>query len=60
MEEFRICLNCSYARGFHFSLKKENDNIKIILVCPECGSSYSIGLNEQRINEIKPEPGAVY
>ncbi len=60
MEDFRTCLNCSYARGFHFSLKKENDSIKVILICPECGSSYSIGLTEDRISEIKPISGEVY
>ncbi len=60
MEELRTCPNCSYARGFHFSLKKKDNSIQIVLICPECGSAYAIGLNEDRISEIKPEAVATY
>jgi predicted RNA-binding Zn-ribbon protein involved in translation (DUF1610 family) len=60
MEEFRKCLNCGYERGFHSSFKKEEKGFRVIFICPECGSSFDIGLIETRIDELNPEKGKTY
>ncbi|HSV96265.1 MAG TPA: hypothetical protein VLM75_04940 [Spirochaetota bacterium] len=60
MDEFRICPNCGYARGFHASFRKEKEGLMVIFICPECGSSYDIGLFENRISELDPRRGDSY
>jgi transcription elongation factor Elf1 len=60
MEEFRICPTCQYKRGFHSIFKKVKDKIKVIFICPNCGSSYDLGINEERIKEINPIKGDKY
>jgi len=40
---FRKCENCGYDRGFHLSLKKEDEGHRVILICPECGTMYDVG-----------------
>ena len=52
MSELRVCSNCGYDRGFHSSYKEEDGKVKVIFICPECGSKYDIGLIEERIKEI--------
>jgi len=42
-EEFRVCLECGYERGFHVSFQKEGVERKIILICPNCGARYDVG-----------------
>jgi len=59
MEEFRFCQNCGYKRGFHSSFKKEQDKIKVIFICPECGSSYDLGIFSN-ISDIVPKMGEKY
>lgn len=45
-EEFRICPACGANRGFHISfVRKENEIINIVLICPECGKRYSVDWN---------------
>ena len=44
-EEFRICPNCGYQRGFHVSFipKEGKKLLRLVLICPSCGSRYEIG-----------------
>jgi DNA-directed RNA polymerase subunit RPC12/RpoP len=60
MDEFRICPTCSYKRGFHSSFRKEGDKIKVIFICPQCGSSFDLGIFEDRISDIKIKQGDTY
>ncbi len=60
MEEFRVCPNCGYTRGFHSSFFKEENGFRIIFICPECGASYDIGLIEARVSEVEPKRGKDY
>jgi len=54
MEEFRRCQKCGYSRGFHSSFKKEGDKVKVIYICPDCGSAYDLGIYVP-INDINPK-----
>jgi len=58
--EFRICPNCGYGRGFHVSLKKAGDGYSVVLICPECGSAWDIGLIEERIKILEPRKDGEY
>jgi rubredoxin len=60
MEEFRICPDCGYGRGFHTSFQKEGDIFRIIFICPECGSSFDLGLFQPELKEINPVKGETY
>lgn len=60
MDEFRICSVCRYKRGFHTSFKKENDKIKVIFICPNCGSSFDLGIVNEKISELNPKRGETY
>jgi len=60
MEEFRVCPNCSYERGFHVYFKKNKGKIKICLICPNCGQSYDLGWSTSTIKSFKAEKGAGY
>lgn len=53
-EEFRVCPECGYERGFHSSLQSRNPNTdgrtrhtkvvyRVILICPECGGQFDVG-----------------
>lgn len=42
-DEFRVCRNCSYELGFHYSFLPEEKAHKIILICPNCGARYDVG-----------------
>ncbi len=57
MNEFRVCESCGYGRGFHVSFKKEDNRFLIIFICPECGASYDLGIEEGRITVSKPVRG---
>lgn len=57
MNEFRVCPSCGYGRGFHSSFKKEGDAFLIIFICPECGASFDLGLQEGRITVKEPVRG---
>ena len=43
-EEFRICPKCGYELGFHSSFLRSEEGYRIILICPECGARYDMGL----------------
>jgi transcription elongation factor Elf1 len=60
MDEFRICPSCNYGRGFHTSFKKDKDKFRIIFICPECGSSFDLGLFQGELKEINPTKGEIY
>lgn len=60
MEEFRKCPTCGYERGFHVSFRKEGDSFKVRFICPECGSSFDLGLFEERITTVKAMRGESY
>ncbi len=42
-EEFRVCPNCGYERGFHSSFLKAAEGYRIVLICPNCGARYDVG-----------------
>lgn len=61
MEDFRICLSCEYERGFHVSFHKRDDTeVSIRLICPNCGQSYDIGWQESPVKLFKPKKGTQY
>lgn len=60
MEEFRKCPTCGYGRGFHTSFSKDGDKIRVIFICPECGSSYDIELFQTGISDLNPVKGKTY
>jgi transcription elongation factor Elf1 len=60
MEEFRSCPTCGYGRGFHTSFQKEGNRFRIIFICPECGSSFDLGLIQSELKEISPVKGETY
>lgn len=66
-DEFRVCPNCGYDRGFHSTLVSRSPNAdgltrftkvlyRVVLVCPECGARYDVGwrvsLVEQEIQFV--------
>ncbi|ADI73486.1 hypothetical protein Metev_0575 [Methanohalobium evestigatum Z-7303] len=52
-DEFRICPNCGYKKGFHLCFKKtENSRFRIGLICPSCGQSYNIDWITSDIPEL--------
>ena len=44
-QEFRVCLSCEYQRGFHVSFLPDagNTQLRLVLICPGCGTRYEIG-----------------
>ncbi len=42
-DEFRQCPACGYLDGFHTMLKKENDRVKWLFICPACHKIFDIG-----------------
>ena len=46
-KELSVCPSCGYENGFHNMFKKEpyGGNIKWLLICPQCGSTFNIGLS---------------
>ncbi len=59
MEEFRICPQCGYGRGFHVYFKPQGARHGIGLICPSCGRAYDIGWLVQRL-EGEPETGPCF
>jgi hypothetical protein len=43
MEDFRICRECGYTRGFHVYFKPDGEQHRIGLICPSCGRSFDVG-----------------
>jgi len=41
--EFKKCPSCDYPDGFHSMLKKEEDVIKWLFICPSCHMVFDIG-----------------
>lgn len=56
MDEFRICRECGYSRGFHVYFKPEGTQHCIGLICPSCGRSFDIGWFIPRLEGF-PEAG---
>lgn len=42
-EEFRVCPSCGYELGFHVSFIREEEKLRIVLICPNCGARFDIG-----------------
>jgi hypothetical protein len=58
MEDFRICLNCNYQKGFHVLFRKAGKGkVKIMMACPKCGQSYDVGWTTATIKSFKAEKG---
>ncbi|MEW6109931.1 MAG: hypothetical protein AB1632_12305 [Nitrospirota bacterium] len=60
MEDFRVCVNCEYQKGFHVTFKRLKGKVKIALVCPNCGQSFDIGWTTSTIKSFKAEKGVIY
>lgn len=60
MDEFRVCPQCGYERGFHVSFRSGRGRVHIRLICPNCGQSYDIGWVAGAMKSLKPEPGGAY
>ncbi len=61
MDEFRVCPNCEYQRGFHVAFRKTaKGKVKIGLICPNCGQSYDLGWTTASVKSFKAEKGMVY
>jgi len=58
LKEFRVCPVCGYGRGFHVYFREE-ENIKIGLICPGCGASYDPGWNAD-FHKIEVKRGETY
>lgn len=41
--ELRECPICGYRDGFHTMLKKDNDTVKWLFICPSCHEIFDIG-----------------
>ncbi len=50
MQEFRLCSVCGYGRGFHVFFRAEADGVRLGLICPNCGQSFSLGWKEPDIS----------
>jgi ssDNA-binding Zn-finger/Zn-ribbon topoisomerase 1 len=59
-EEFRVCPECEYQRGFHVFFRKVKGRIRIGLICPKCGQSYTVGWATASMKSVKPEKGLKY
>ena len=44
-DEFRVCPECGYERGFHVSFvrKPGAETFGLILICTGCGGRYDVG-----------------
>lgn len=41
-DEFRVCPECGYRDGFHTVLRKEQDGVKWLFICPACHKMFDI------------------
>jgi transcription elongation factor Elf1 len=60
MEEFRVCPECEYEKGFQVFFKKLKHKTRIYLICPHCGQSYDLGWSTMSIKSFKPKKGLIY
>ncbi len=60
MNTFNTCFHCTYNRGFHIALEKKESHISLLLICPECGSSYDLSIIEESIKAIVPQKKEIY
>ena len=44
-EEFKVCPTCGYRDGFHSMLKKEEETVKILFICPGCHDVFDTSLS---------------
>ena len=56
-DELSSCTECGYTLGFHVSLRRDKDELLVILHCPHCGAQYETGwsASEPRLHEEKVE-----
>lgn len=60
MDEFRVCLNCGYTRGFHIAFRKKERGMELLFICPECGASWDLGFLEERLASLDPRREGTY
>ncbi len=60
MKEFRVCAACGYGRGFHVFFRHKEGEMRIGLICPNCGQSYDTNWTVQNGEDFKPVKKAVY
>lgn len=42
-EEFKNCPLCNYKDGFHSMLKRDEDVIRWLFICPSCSEVFDVG-----------------
>jgi len=42
-DEFKVCPSCGYKDGFHSMLKKEQDRLRWLFICPSCHDVFDVG-----------------
>lgn len=42
-EEFKTCPLCNYSDGFHSTLKRDGEEIKLLFICPACHEMFDVG-----------------
>lgn len=62
MQEFRVCAECGYQRGFHvFFTDNGEGQVALGLICPNCGRSYDIGWKTTDVPlPLAATPGKAY
>jgi transcription elongation factor Elf1 len=60
MDEFRVCPQCGYERGFHVAFRKGKEAVEIFLICPNCGQSYELGWSTASIKSVRGLKGPTY
>lgn len=50
--EFKVCPSCGYEDGFHTMLKKEEETMKWLFICPACHNVFDIGLTSASLKEV--------
>lgn len=43
-DEFKSCPTCGYLDGFHSMLKKDENEWRMLFICPSCHDVFDIGL----------------
>ncbi len=59
-DALRQCRNCNYERGSHAFLKVLEGEVKICMVCPNCGQSYALEWPAAGMKSFNPEKGRAY
>lgn len=43
-EEFKVCPTCGYRDGFHTMLKRIEEELKVLFICPGCHDVFDLNL----------------